>query len=108
MSQYRDLSVNFNSNLNLNFRLSGLKETPDLINFQRDFVEDVAKEADYGCSLDVSALFHTWAKHKQDNILTYRDQSFKSVFSGKSTPVHHTSFMSALDDSMETYLKIKN
>ena len=71
-------------------------------------MEDLAKESDYGCSLDVSALFHTWAKHKQDNILTYRDQSFKSVFSGKATPVHHTSFMTALDDSMETYLKVKN
>ena len=33
----------------INCRLSGLKEASDLINFQRDFVEDMAKEADYGC-----------------------------------------------------------
>ena len=88
--------------------MSGLREAADLINFQRDFVEELAKESDYGCSLDVSALFKAWVQHKHENILTYRDQSHKSRFTGKPTPVHHTPFMSALDDSMETYLKIKN
>ena len=85
----------------------GLKDCNEQIDFQRDFTEDVAKDADYGCSLDVAALFHTWEGHKYDNILTYRDQSFASIFSGKPTPVHHSSFMEALDDSMETYLKVK-
>jgi len=89
-------------------REKGLKDCHEQIDFQRDFTEDVAKDADYGCSLDVAALFHTWEGHKYDNILTYRDQSFASIFSGKPTPVHHSSFMEALDDSMETYLKVKD
>ena len=50
--------------MNTNCRLSGLKDAPDLIDFQRDFVEELAKESDYGCSLDVSALFKAWQEHK--------------------------------------------
>ena len=45
-------------------RLSGLKDAPDLIDFQRDYVEEMAKESDYGCSLDVSHLFKAWQEHK--------------------------------------------
>merc|ERR1719362_1045482 len=61
-------------------RESGLKNEGEMIDFQRDFVEDVAKEADYGCSLDVAALFHTWEGHKDENILTYRDCPFVPLF----------------------------
>ena len=61
------------------YRESGLKDCHEQIDFQRDFTEDVAKEADYGRSLDVAALFHTWEGHKHDNILTYRDQGGNSI-----------------------------
>ena len=67
-------------------REKGLKDCHEQIDFQRDFTEDVAKDADYGCSLDVAALFHTWEGHKYENILTYRDQSFASIFPGSPRP----------------------
>ena len=44
--------------------MSGLKTAPEMIDFQRDYVEEMAKESDYGCSLDVSHLFKAWQEHK--------------------------------------------
>ena len=42
------------------------------------------------------------------DVLTYRDQSFPSKFTGTPSPIHLRSFMDALDDSMETFMnKIK-
>ena len=49
-------------------------------------------------------MFYEWAGHKQENIITYRDKSFPSKFTVTQSPVHHTTFMKALDDSMETFM----
>eukprot|EP00092_Neocalanus_flemingeri_P097452 GFUD01124197.1.p1 GENE.GFUD01124197.1~~GFUD01124197.1.p1 ORF type:complete len:111 (+),score=40.99 GFUD01124197.1:50-334(+) len=59
---------------------------------------------DYPYDLDVGDMFHTWEGHKDQDILTYRDQSFASKFTGVQSPVHHTNFMFALDDSLETFM----
>ena len=37
---------------------------------------------DYPYDVDVSEMFHTWEHHKMENILTYRDKSFASKFTG--------------------------
>jgi trimethylamine monooxygenase len=39
-----------------------------------------------------------------DDILTYRDQSYRSVLTGTQAPVHHTPWLKALDDSLEAFL----
>ena len=39
--------------------------------------------ADYPYNLDVGEMFHTWEGHKDQDILTYRDQSFASKFTGE-------------------------
>ena len=80
------------------------------INFQTDFVMDIVKECgkDYPYNLDVGDIFHAWEHHKDEDVLTYRDQSFPSKFTGTPSPIHMRSFMEALDDSMETFMnKIK-
>jgi len=83
-----------------------LKDCHEEINFQTDFVQDLVKDcgADYPYNLDVGEMFHTWEGHKDQDILTYRDQSFASKFTGVQSPVHHTNFMFALDDSLETFM----
>ena len=80
------------------------------INFQTDFVMDIVKECgkDYPYNLDVGDIFHAWEHHKDEDVLTYRDQSFPSKFTGTPSPIHMRSFMEALDDTMETFMnKIK-
>ena len=41
--------------------------------------------ADYPYNLDVGEMFHTWEGHKDQDILTYRDQSFASKFTGEQS-----------------------
>ena len=84
-----------------------LKGCHDDIDFQTDFLLDIAKDANYGYNLDTAEEFHVWEKHKQVSILTYRDQSYASRFTGTKSPIHHTTFMEALDDSMQTFLATK-
>ena len=46
--------------------------------------------------------------YKVEDVLTYRDQSFSSKFTGTPSPIHLRNFMHALDDSLETFMnKIK-
>lgn len=86
------------------YRNKALKDCHDEIDFQTEFTMDLAKESKYGHNLDVGALFHTWEHHKYDDISTYRDKSHKSIFTGKDSPVHHSPWLSAMDDSLECYL----
>ncbi len=76
------------------------------IDFQTEYMRDLLAPTDYP-RLDVDAvakMFKVWEHHKVDNILTYRDQSHKSVLTGTQAPIHHTAWMKALDDSMEAFL----
>ena len=55
----------------------------------------------------MAALFKEWEHHKVDGILTYRDRSYPSTLTGNMAPVHHTPWMEALDDSLATFLAVK-
>lgn len=83
-----------------------LKDCHEASNFQTDYVKEICNDLgnDYPYNLDVSEYFHSWLDHKKENIVTYRDQSFASIFTGVQSPVHHTNFMMALDDTMETFM----
>ena len=88
-------------------RMNELKDCDEEIDYQTDYLVDIAKEANYGYDLDTAEEFHAWEKHKRDNILTYRDQSYTSKFTGNKSPIHHTTWIKALNDSMETFLNTK-
>ncbi len=49
--------------------------------------------------------FFEWKKHKKQNIMTFRDNGYVSPLTGNRAPAHHTSWVDALDDSMESYLQ---
>jgi len=87
-------------------RNKSLQNCHQEIDFQTDYVLDLAKDcgADYPYDLDVGEMFHSWEGHKDRDILTYRDESFASKFTGVQSPIHHTNFMLALDDSLETFM----
>ena len=87
-------------------RNNALETSHEGVDFQTDFVLDLAKDCgdDFPYSLDVGDIFHAWLKNKEDDVLTYRDQSFPSKFTGTPSPIHSRSFMEALDDSFETFM----
>ena len=68
-------------------RNKSLKDGHEEIDFQTAYVEELARDcgSDYPYDLDVGEMFHTWKGHKANNILTYRDQSFASKYTGTST-----------------------
>ena len=57
---------------------------------------------------DSNQAFFEWKKHKKKNIMTFRDNGYKSPITGAQAPPHHTPWKDALDDSMESYLEVKN
>jgi trimethylamine monooxygenase len=87
-------------------REEGLKDPHDHIVFQGDYVKDLLVSTDYPY-LDVDAVneaFFKWKHDKQNGIMTYRDISFRSIVTGSESPVHHTKWLEALDDSLECFL----
>ena len=54
---------------------------------------------------DSNQAFFEWKKHKKKNIMTFRDNGYKSPMTGTMAPAHHTPWKDALDDSMESYLQ---
>lgn len=75
--------------------------------YQGDYVKELIAETDYP-SFDVDGAceaFFKWKKHKTEDIMGFRNHSFKSVITGTMAPVHHTPWKDALDDSLEVYLQ---
>ena len=88
-------------------RNANLKDCHAEIDFQTEFVQDLAKNGDYGHDLDIGYLFHAWEHDKDKDISTYRDVSHTSKFTKIKSPVHHTPWTQAMDDSMACYLATK-
>ena len=76
------------------------------IRYQGDYVKELIEETDYP-SFDVDGAceaFYAWLEHKQEDIMAFRNKSYRSVMTGKLSPAHHTPWKDALDDSLEAYL----
>ena len=76
------------------------------IKYQGDYVRELIAETDYP-SFDVDAsdtAFFQWKKHKKQNIMTFRDHGYVSPMTGDMAPPHHTKWVEALDDSLESYI----
>lgn len=75
--------------------------------YQGDYTKELIDETDYP-SFDVEGAcqaFKQWKGHKKANIMTFRNNAYKSVMTGTMAPEHHTPWKDALDDSMEVYLQ---
>lgn len=79
----------------------------DEIWFEKDYLEQLIEMTDYpplnmeGC---IKSFFQ-FEDHKRQNIMSYRDIGYRSLITGTMSPVHHTKWEEAMDDSMEEYLK---
>jgi trimethylamine monooxygenase len=77
------------------------------IKYQGDYVKELIAETDYP-SFDVDGAcqaFYQWKGHKGEDIMAFRNNSYRSVITGTMAPVHHTPWKDALDDSLEAYLQ---
>ncbi len=81
----------------------------EAIDFQTEYVRDLLGPTDYPrLNVDeVARLFKEWEHHKVEGILTYRDRSYPSTLTGTVAPKHHTTWIKALDDSLEAFLANK-
>ncbi|MBX9692032.1 MAG: NAD(P)/FAD-dependent oxidoreductase, partial [Cyanobacteria bacterium] len=84
-----------------------LADAHDEIVFQGDYVKDLIALTDYP-SFDVDAvndLFMEWKHHKHESIMGFRDNNYHSVMTGNIQPKHFTTWVEAMDDSLESYLR---
>lgn len=84
-------------------KCAALKNCHDDIDFQTDFIEALSKDVGYPKeALDAGPLLHEWENHKAEDICTFRDHQFRCVYTGTMSPLHHTPWMKAYDDSVDT------
>ncbi|XP_069129457.1 trimethylamine monooxygenase-like isoform X2 [Argopecten irradians] len=85
-------------------RLETLTDIKSEIALQTEFVCDLAREVGSKYNFNFNALFNKWADDKLANISTYRDQVYSSVSTSEQGLLHHTPWLSAYDDSLETFI----
>ena len=86
-----------------------LEDPNQMIDFQTEYTKDLHSSSDYP-AIDFELIrkhFKVWEHHKEEDIMTYRNNSFSSAVTGTVAPIHHTSWAEAMDDSMETFMKSK-
>ena len=85
-------------------RAKDLKNCHDDIDFQTDFLKSLITGTKYDVrSLNAGRLFHTWEHAKVDNIVTYRDLPFKSVFTG-TVAASHKPWIEDFDDTVNSFV----
>lgn len=86
-------------------RCSELNTPHEGIDFQKDFVADLIKYTNYPAGALMSAkLMHDWLRHKEENILTYKDQCHASNWTGTVSPKPKVPIWEAKDDSIKGFI----
>ena len=81
-----------------------LSKTVDFIQFMTDVLKNVCEASGYSTNCIKSfEIFKDWYQHKAENMLAFRDKQFRSVHTGKLTPHHHTPWIDAFDDTLESF-----
>lgn len=86
-------------------RESTLKGWEDDIPFQADYISDLGKDTGYEYdAAKCAAQFLQWEHDKHEDILTYRDKIFTSIFTNNPA-AKHTPWFKAMDTSIKAILK---
>ena len=86
-----------------------LEDPIQMIDFQTEYTKDLHSVSDYP-EIDFELIrkhFKDWEHHKEEDIMTYRNNSFSSAVTGTVAPIHHTIWAEAMDDSMKTFMESK-
>ncbi|MND33660.1 Phenylacetone monooxygenase [compost metagenome] len=84
-----------------------LETTASMYEFQGRYIKHLIGQTDYP-SFDIDAvnrIFLKWKSDKKQDIMGYRDKSYRSVITGTTAVPHHTRWMQAMDDSLLEYLR---
>ena len=84
-----------------------LQNDHDYIVFQGDYTQTLIDQTDYP-NFDIKGVnqaFFDWEDTKHHDIMGFRDVAYKSLMTHTMAPVHHTPWLKAMDDSLETYLQ---
>lgn len=84
-----------------------LENDEQMIRFQGDYTQALINETDYP-TFDVEGVnktFIEWEHHKHNDIMGFRNNAYRSLMTGNKQPLHHTPWLDAMDDSMESYLQ---
>lgn len=87
-----------------------LETAEEMFTFQGDYILELIEATDYP-TFDIEGVRNTfleWKNHKKENIMAFRDHSYRSLMTGTMSPPHHTPWIDALDDSLEAYLSDKS
>ena len=91
-------------------REQSLSSAKEEIYFQGDYVKDLSSATDYE-DFDVDGVnqaFIDWKNDKKEDIIRYRDKAYRSLVTGTMASKHHTTWLEAMDDSLESYLSVKS
>ncbi len=86
-----------------------LEDPIQMIDFQTEYTKDLYSRSDYP-EIDFELIrkhFKDWEHHKEEDIMTYRNNSFSSAVTGTVAPIHHTPWSEAMDDSMKVFMNSK-
>jgi trimethylamine monooxygenase len=87
-------------------REDALETSKEMIAYQGDYTLELIEATDYP-TFDIEGVNRTfleWKGHKHDDIMGFRNFSYRSLMTGTLSPPHHTPWLEALDDSIEAYL----
>ena len=87
-----------------------LEDPLQMIDFQTEYTIDLCKQVDYP-KIDFELIrkhFYQWEHDKIEDIVNYRNKSFSSAVTGSVAPIHHTNWLEAMDDTMETFMKTRS
>jgi len=88
-------------------REEGIDSTDEAnIRYQAEYTKRMIEYTDYKM-FDIDGVvkcFLDWEHNKHDNIMTFRDKSHRSLMTGTMAPIHHTPWIKAYDDSIESYV----
>ena len=88
-------------------REESLCDAEQMIWFQGDYVKELIQATDY-LMFDIEKVnktFMEWEHHKAEDIMGFRNHTYKSVITGHMSTSHHTPWLEAMDDSKAAYLK---
>ncbi len=88
-------------------REQALETDEQMIWFQGDYTQALIEQTDYP-TFDVEGVnktFMEWEHHKHSDIMGFRNNAYRSLMTGNEQPQHHTRWLDAMDDSMESYLR---
>ena len=83
-----------------------LEDAQQMFEFQGKYIQHLIDATDYPSFPipEVNRTFLEWKKDKYEDIMGYRNKCYRSLMTGTMATPHHTSWLEALDDSLEAYL----